>query len=109
MATVQQVIDRARVNLHDAAKTRWADVTLLTYAQDAVSIALSIRPDLRYGSYGIAAVALTLGGTFPLPLQHEAAAIEYITYRAENPDDEHVNEGREQKSYARYIDQITKI
>lgn len=109
MTTCQSVIDRARVPLNDADKTRYSDTEMLSYLCDGIAEAYSLRPDLRFGSYTASAVTLFQPtDTFPLSAQHEVALQHYLIYRAENKDDENVNEDRETKSYQRFVTGITK-
>ncbi|MEJ0004366.1 MAG: DUF6682 family protein [Pararobbsia sp.] len=107
--TCQTVIDRARIPLNDAGKTRYTDAALLSYLGDGIAEAYSLRPDLRFGSFTTNPVTLfELTDTFPLPVQHEVALQHYIIYRAENMDDENVNENREQKSFQMFERGILK-
>lgn len=46
MATYQQLIDRARLTLNDAAKDRYPDAEMFEYALDGLREAASFRPDL---------------------------------------------------------------
>ena len=109
MSTCQSVIDRARVPLNDADKSRYTDTELLSYLCDGIAEAYALRPDLRFGNFKAAAVTLfALTDTFPLSVQHEVALQHYLVYRAENKDDENVNEDREQKSYQRFQSGILK-
>ncbi|WP_458763666.1 hypothetical protein [Cupriavidus basilensis] len=99
MTTVQQVIDRGRVPLNDADKVRYPDATLLGYVNDGVAEVYALRPDLRFGKFGVALPDLLPGDTFPLSPQHAVAMQHYLVYRAEMKDDEHVNANREIKAY----------
>lgn len=107
MATVQNVIDRARIPLNDADKARYPDSQLLGYFNDGLAIAYAVRPDLRFGSYTKAVELLGLNDTSPLSAQHEVAMQHYIVFRAETKDDEHVNANREQKELDRFKNLIT--
>jgi hypothetical protein len=107
MTAVQNVIDRARTPLNDNDKERYSDPQLLGFLNDGVAIAYSVRPDLRFGSYGKPVELLELDDTFPLGAQHEAAIQHYIVFRAETRDDEHVNANREQKELERFKNLIT--
>jgi len=102
MPACSVILDRARLPLNDAAKVRYSDVTLLAHLNDAVARAYALRPDLRFGSYLTAPTALLLASTFPLAAQHEQVVADYITYRAETVDDEHVNANREVKHLERF-------
>jgi hypothetical protein len=109
MTTCQNVIDRARVPLNDADKTRYPDADLLSYLCDGVAEAYALRPDLRFGNFKTSAVTLFVTtDTFPLAAQHEVALQHYIVYRAETRDDENVNANREQKSFQMFERGILK-
>lgn len=109
MTTCQQILDRARVPLNDADKTRYPDAELLSYLCDGIAEAYALRPDLRFGNYLSAPVTLfQFTDTFPLASQHEVALQHYIVFRGESKDDENVNENREQKSYQLFCSGITK-
>ena len=47
MATMQDVVDRARIPLNDATKVRYADATLLAFLNAGVSRTYAIRPVQR--------------------------------------------------------------
>jgi hypothetical protein len=109
MTTCQSVIDRARVPLNDADKSRYTDPELLGYLCDGLAEAYALRPDLRFGSFNTAPVTLfATTDTFPLSAQHEVALQHYVIYRAENKDDENVNAAREAQSYQRFQNGILK-
>jgi hypothetical protein len=109
MATCQAIVDKARATaLNDTDKVRYSDADLMGYLQDGVSRAYALRPDLRYGSYGTTPAALSLGSTFPLPVQHEAVVADYVIARAESRDDENVNANRELKFMQAFDAGITR-
>ena len=93
MATMQSLLDEARKSLNDDSKTRYPDSDLLLDANNAVSVAFSIRPDLRYGSYPGTFADLGTASTFPLPLEYRPAVVAYIVGKAQEVDDEFVNTG----------------
>ncbi len=97
MATCADVVALGRKPLNDVDKERYSDPDLLRSLQDAVARAYALRPDLRYGAYLATPATLALGTVFPLPAQHEQVIADYITFRAETIDDEHVNANRETK------------
>ncbi|CAG2132516.1 DUF6682 family protein [Cupriavidus numazuensis] len=99
MATVQEVIDRGREPLNDADKVRYPDSTLLNYLNDGLAEIYTIRPDLRFGSYGTPVARVALTDTFPLSFAHEVAIKHYMVYRSELTDDENVNTNRADKTY----------
>lgn len=94
MATIQSVIDLARLDLNDAGKTRNTDADMIQFANDGIAKAYVIRPDLRYGSYGTAYADLTTASSFPLPLEYRPAIANYIVMRCETADDAFANEQR---------------
>ena len=94
MATVQNIIDEARVILQDAAKTRYSDTQLVTHCNYALYTANRLRPDLFFSSIGTAQTALVAGSTFPLPPQFEPVVSNYVASRAELRDDEYSVDGR---------------
>ena len=53
MPTMQEVCDVARIPLNDDDKDRYADATLLGYLNTAFRRAYVVRPDLRFGQYGV--------------------------------------------------------
>lgn len=94
MSIMQAVLDLARIPLNDAAKARYPDLELLGYANSGIELLASLRPDLRFGQYGVAIGPLAAGGTFPFPTRYIQSVADYVTYRAETKDDEHINSGR---------------
>ncbi len=94
MATMQSVIDLARLDINDAAKTRNLDANMIQFANDGIAKAVVMRPDLNYGNYGTAWADLTTASTFPLPLEYRPAIVNYIVMRCETADDTFANEQR---------------
>lgn len=94
MTTMQDVLDDARVPLNDAAKVRYDDAKLLRYANAALRRIYQVRPDLRLGAYGTPVTDKTLTDVFPLPDYFRQPTADFITFRAETVDDEHINSGR---------------
>lgn len=89
--TVQQVIDRARVPLNDAAKTRYADSELTVYANDAYYMLRRYRPDFFLGQWKSLPDTLTTSDEFPsIDLMYMPSIADYVTARAEFKDDEAV-------------------
>lgn len=87
MATMQSVLDLARLDLNDAAKTRNLDSSMIQFANDGIAKAVVMRPDLNYGSYNTAWVDLTTASAFPLPLEYRPGIANYIVMRCETADD----------------------
>lgn len=90
MSTMQDVIDQARIPLNDLAGTRYSNTDLLRYANAGVRRAFQVRPDLRLGNYSTPYTDLAVGGAFPLPDEYLQAIADYVVFRAETKDDEHV-------------------
>ena len=92
--TFQAICDRARVPLNDAAKDRYTDSELLTYAVDAYLLLRRHRPDFFITSFSSLTdySTLALGDNFPagVPDEYLPAIADYVTARAEMKDDEHV-------------------
>lgn len=86
--TFQNVVDRARIPLNDAAKTRYPDPQLLGYANDAVLTVRKLRPDLFLGSWTIPAAEYVLADPIPIDDTYFPALCDYVTGRAEFRDDE---------------------
>lgn len=83
MATLQQVINLARVDLNDDDKTRFSDPKLLLFANNYIHEAIKNRPDLFLGEYlDLPDNDFTLGGTFPMPNTYRRACADYIVGRA---------------------------
>lgn len=100
--TFQNLVDRARLPLNDAAKVRYPDSELLSYAVDAFLLLRRYRPDLHIGDWTIDNWStLALGTTFPnIPDEYLPVIADYVTARAEFKDDEHVVAERAQAFYA---------
>lgn len=94
MATMQAIIDRARVLVQDAAKDRYKDPDCLAQLNDAVKEAKRLRPDLFFGQFGTPYADLVLGGTFPLPPEYEPSAIKCLVFWMDAQEDEYSNDGR---------------
>lgn len=94
MELMQAVLDRARIPLNDAGKTRYPDQELLQYAVAGVERLFSLRPDLRFGKYGTALPTMAPGSNFPAPDRFLQVVADYVVFRAETKDDEHVVSGR---------------
>lgn len=94
MATMQNIIDSARVILQDSTKVRFSDTELLAHANVAVMEAYRLRPDLFFSSISAPPTALVAGGTFPLPTYLEDAVAQFAAGRTELRGDLYSKEGR---------------
>lgn len=94
MSTLQDVVDAAREPLNDEDKVRYPDPALLRHANAGIRRAYQVRPDLRLGSYATPVVDKTLTDAFPLDDAYFQAIVDYVVFRAETKDDEHVNSNR---------------
>ena len=94
MATFQQIIDSARVDLQDADKVRYTDAELLEYANDGVKEAFRFRPDFRLGSYTTAYATFQASDQVPIPELYQMLIKHYVVFRSEARDDEYNNDGR---------------
>jgi len=84
---MQSVVDLARLDLNDADKVRNLDADMLMYANDALSRAYAIRPDLKWGNFGAPFVELALTDPFPLDLEYRKAVADFIVACCETHDD----------------------
>ena len=96
MATLQNVMDLARVPLNDspsnAAERRYTDTdSLLPALKAALLTTFRKRPDLWLGNYTAAATvqAMTAASTFPLADEYIQPVADYVSARAELVDDEY--------------------
>lgn len=105
--TYQSAVDLARIPLNDAGRDRYPDSILLAFASQGVLQILKRRPDLFSGQFAAVANwsdgARLLGDAFPLPAGYLQTVADYITFRAETADDEHVNSGRA-LAFARFFE-----
>lgn len=105
--TYQSAVDLARIPLNDTGKDRYPDSILLAFANQGVLQILKRRPDLFSGQFAAlgnwADGARQLGDAFPLPAGYLQTVSDYITFRAETVDDEHVNSGRA-AAFARFFE-----
>ncbi|MEK6244019.1 MAG: hypothetical protein AABM33_05905 [Pseudomonadota bacterium] len=103
--TVQQVCDRARAFLKDAAKDRYPDditdptqPSLRQFVNDGVQALFANRPDLFLGSYSAlpADGALALATAVPVPDFIIPSMVDWVVARAESLDDEYTVDQRAQ-------------
>ena len=96
MATMQQLVDRARLPLQDDAKVRYTDAKLLDYGNAAIQQLILKRPDLFFGSFTALPGILALGGTFPLEDMYFQAIADYVTARSRAKSAEEVTRAQAQ-------------
>lgn len=102
--TVQQVINRARVPLNDAAKTRYSDAEMAVYANDAYYMLRRYRSDIFLGLWSALPDVLGLSDEFPaVNIMYLPSIADYVTARAEFKDDEAVIAQRAQAMLAMAI------
>ncbi len=83
MATMQEVINTARLDLNDDSRTRITDPNLLIYANNAIQEAIKARPDLFIGHFNcLPEPDLAVTDDFPLPSSHIRDVADYIIARA---------------------------
>lgn len=98
--TMQDVVDLGRQPLNDAkngtddSQCRTSDAILLAYANAAIERLRLNRPDLFFGQFEAAYVKKNLADPMPIGDEYRAALADFVTARAETPDDEAVDEER---------------
>jgi len=100
MATVQSMLDRARVSLNDDAKTRWSDAELLSHYNDGINILKGERPDMFFGLFLSLPSDQGVGDTFPLEDTVRPAIQDYILARAMFKDSEEAVQGAATSFYS---------
>jgi hypothetical protein len=88
MATMQNVVDMARLPLSDADKVRYTDLELLGYVNSALRTLRLKRPDIFYGQYGSAMADKAIGAAFPIDDMYIQAVADYATARCHVKEDE---------------------
>jgi hypothetical protein len=92
--TLQQVVDTGRLPLNDNDKVRYSDDELLGYANRAVTILKTKRPDLFYGMFTSLPGDKALTDNLPVDDTIYPAICDYVTARAESKNDESILEQR---------------
>jgi hypothetical protein len=108
MATFQNIIDDARVDLQDSAGTRYTTAQLLGYANDGVREMFRMRPDFRLGSYGVAVPTYVVGDNLPIPDNYRMLLTHYLIFRSETRDDEYAVNGRAASFLMRFEKELKK-
>lgn len=99
MALMSDIVARARKDLSDADAVRWSDADLLTYANEALAAARSLRPDLFASTLLTPQEPATLGEPFPLPMRYEGLIVFYTVGRAHMRDTEFAMNGKSAPLY----------
>lgn len=94
MATMGDIVGRARVILADPNSVRWSDQVLLGYVNEGLAIARTVRPDLFRGQHATVQTPLLSSATFPLGMVYESHLVDYTAGRAHYIDAEHGEESR---------------
>lgn len=94
MATFQNVIDAARVDLQDSGKTRYSDAELLGFANDGLQEMYRYRPDFLFGKYTAATTVYLATNDVPVTAKYAMLLPFYVSFRAEIRDDEYAVNGR---------------
>lgn len=108
MATFQQIINSARVDLQDSEAVRYTNAELLEYANDGVQEAFRIRPDFRLGSFTAPDQIYNLNDQVPLPSTYVMLLKQYVVARAEFRDDEYTLDGRAAVFLGRFEQRLQK-
>lgn len=78
---LQDVIADAGTDLNDASGTRWTPADRLTYVNDGIAAAKSLRPDLFLATIAEDYEALETGDDVPLPDRYRPALLAYVKHR----------------------------
>lgn len=108
MATFQNIIDDARVDLQDSAGTRYTTAQLIGYANDGVREMFRVRPDFRLGSYGTPVPTYVESDTLPIPDNYRMLLTNYLIFRSEVRDDEYSVNGRAVQFLARFEKELSR-
>jgi hypothetical protein len=87
MATLLDVLSRARIALNDEIKVRYPDQRLLNFANAGIYRAIELRPDLNFGAYLMPQAELTLTSPFPFPASYLQTVSDYVVGRAQETHD----------------------
>lgn len=108
--TFQTVLDLARESLNDTAKDRYPDATLQKHANDGVDEMFGLRPDLFIGLYSLDyatnGAQYAVSDLLPFDSRFKRVLADYVVFRAEMVDDEHVTSARAElsaKLFARLV------
>ena len=89
--TCQSVIDLARETLNDDDKTRWPDPTCIKFLRNGLDALLTLRPDLFHGILNsFDSGTLLVGSDWPIDDRYARLGADYVIFRCEMLDDQHV-------------------
>lgn len=108
MATFQQIIDSARVDLQDADKLRYTDAQLMEYANDGLQEAYRYRPDFRLGQFTATVPTYVAANNVPMPDRYQMLLKHYVVARSEIRDDEYSVDGRAAALMNRFMTELRK-
>lgn len=83
MATMQDVVNLARIDLNDEDKVRYLDAVLLKFLSNFIQESIKLRPDLFISSiFRLPSYNLTITDIFPLPDRYIRSCADYVIARA---------------------------
>lgn len=101
--TLQSVMDAAGTDLNDPASGgRWSATDRLSFCNDGLAMAKSLRPDLFLATLGVDYTALAVDATAPLPDVYKPALVAYVKGRClkKNTDARNLSEADAQIKFA---------
>ena len=107
MATMQTVIDLARIPLNDNGKVRYLDTVLLGYANSGIKLLRQKRPDIFFGKYGTPVTDLALSDAFPIDDDYRQPIADYVTARAHSTEDEASLVAKAQSFFSLFKEQLS--
>lgn len=83
MATVQEVVNKARLDLNDDDKVRHSDIVLASFVSDYVQQAILLRPDQFFRTFlQLPSASLQLNDVFPMKDTYMRGCADYLIARA---------------------------
>lgn len=118
MASMQDVLDYARLTVNDTASDRYKDVVGIKYANYGCARALELRPDLRMGTgtglvsggFGYGPwVDLTTTSSFPLPREYAEKIGSFVVFGWQSSDDQFVNDQTAAAGYTLFLKELLGV
>lgn len=100
--TFNQVVSDARVDLNDAAATRYTSADLLRFANDGIREVKKVRPDLFFNSYGTALTTYVGTDNVPFDELYVPFLKDYLIFRAGMREDEENSAARSAAFFGRF-------